>query len=212
MLLAAALVPQTALLVPGAAGRAEVLTAERRAVLEAVADLVATGPDRVVLVVPGAVRPVTGRLRPTLAAASIDDDRLGWPVPVLGVPSADPARGAAPALAVGPPVAPTVAGTAAPAAGPDEPAVVDDVAAAVGLHLLARAGWRGPVGVVGASADADPAGRGRALAAGPQRVALLLCASLSARRGPGAPLAEDDRAPAFDDAVLADLARLGGAG
>ena len=51
MLVAAALVPPTVLLVPGAAGRAEVLAEERAAAIAAVTDLLAVRPDRVVLVV-----------------------------------------------------------------------------------------------------------------------------------------------------------------
>lgn len=183
VLVSAALVPQTALLVPGAAGRSEVLVDQRRAVGEATRSLLAAAPDRVVVVAPGNALDLTGRLHPTLAAAGLDDDLLGWPSVVLGV-------GAAP---------------------DDEPTAVDDVGAAVGLHLLARAGWAGPVGVLGVPVTDGLLAQGRALVDGPERVALLLCASLSARRGPGSPLAEDDRAPALDDAVLADLAGLGAA-
>jgi len=180
MLVFAALVPQTALLVPGVSGRTEVLTAERTATLRAVQALLASRPDRVVVVVPGPDLRVTGLLRPSLAAAGLDDDRLGWAPAVLGVPE-----------------------------GSDVPTTVDDVAAAVGLHLLARAGWTGRTGVLGVPVGPGLVERGRAAVAGVDRVALLLCASLSARRGPGSPLAEDERAPAFDEAVLADLLALG---
>ena len=54
MLVAAALVPESALLVPGAAGRATVLEPERAACLRAVSALVAARPARVVVVGGGA--------------------------------------------------------------------------------------------------------------------------------------------------------------
>ncbi len=95
MLVAAALVPPTALLLPGAAGRAEVLADERAAAVAAVADVLAAGADRVVLVVgtdpdragPPWRRPAPGahRVRFSLAAA--------------GVPG--PGTGAEPAVSVG---------------------------------------------------------------------------------------------------------------
>lgn len=54
MLAGAALVPDTALLVPGAAGRADVLTAERAAAARAVRALLDARPERVVVVAPAA--------------------------------------------------------------------------------------------------------------------------------------------------------------
>lgn len=94
MLVAAALVPSTALLVPGAAGRAEVLAPERAAALAAVADVLAAGAARVVLLV------------------GTEPDRAGpaWAGPVPGAPAryslaaaGVPGRGstAEPAVAVG---------------------------------------------------------------------------------------------------------------
>jgi len=79
VLVAAALVPPTALLVPGVSGVREVLAAERRAALGAVRVVVSTRPDVVALVVPGAGPVRVGRMRPTLAAAGVDDADLGWP-------------------------------------------------------------------------------------------------------------------------------------
>lgn len=79
MLVAAALVPPTALLVPGASGTGDVLAAERRAALAAVRTVVAERPDALALVVPGTGPVRVGRMRPTLAAAGVDDAALGWP-------------------------------------------------------------------------------------------------------------------------------------
>ncbi|PVU81642.1 hypothetical protein DDP54_15130 [Cellulomonas sp. WB94] len=196
-MVAACLVPATALLVPGAAGRAEVLVDLRARALDAVASLLAAGSERVVVVAPGrADHDVDGPVRAGFAAAGVPDDRLSWSFP------------AAPPTSV-------AAQVGAPTAG---------VAASVGLLLLARSGWAGPVRVleVGppdtapvarAMTDrgADLRGRGSRLvdsgagAAG-GRVGLLVVGSLSARHGPDAPLADDDRARAYDAAVLADLA------
>jgi hypothetical protein len=59
----------------------------------------------------------------------------------------------------------------------------------------------------------DLAGRlaaaGRRLVADRGPVALVVVGSLSARHGPDAPRADDARAPAYDDALLADLADAG---
>lgn len=177
MLAAAALVPPTALLVPGAAGAADVLVAERRAALAAVRAVVAQRPDALALVVPGTGPVRVGRMRPTLAAAGIDDAGLGW------VPE--------------------------PSAGAGRVLVVDDVAAAVGLFLLHRAGWRGAVDLVPAGA-AD----GATLRMTGDRLVrlrgwgLVLVGGLSARHGPDGPLATDHRAAPLDDVLAADLADL----
>lgn len=164
VLVAAALVPPTALLVPGVAGRAPVLDAEREAALAAVAAVLDAGPERVVVVPPGSAR-AEGRLRATFTAAGVPD--AAWSAGGEGVP-------------------------------------VDDVPAAVALWLLDRAGWSGPVRVVGA---AD-----RALAAAeldaPGRVGAVLVGGGSARRGPNAPLAQDERAARADAALEAWLSTL----
>lgn len=185
MLVAAALVPPTPLLVPGASGATPVLGLERAAAVAATTAVRAAGPDVVVVVAPGrAPGHTTGRLRPTLGAAGIDDAWLGWPP--------RPAYGRGPAV------------------------VVDDPAGALGVLLLDRAGWTGPVelatvaepGTAGAAGAATLADLGSRLAAG-RSVALLCVGGLSARRGPQGPLATDPRAAAVDDAVAADLADLG---
>jgi hypothetical protein len=201
MVVAASLVPATALLVPGAAGRSEVLVDLRARALDAVSALLAAGPERVVVIAPGPIdRDLDGPVRAGLASAGVPDDRVGW-----SLPASLPGQ------------------VGAPAAG---------VAASVGLLLLARSGWVGPVRVleVGSSdataiagATTERAAHLRAVGArlvaadagagyrsgdsrGGNRVGLVVVGSLSARHGPDAPLADDERAPAYDAAVLADLA------
>ncbi len=192
-MVAASLVPATALLVPGAAGRVEVLGDLRAQALDAVSALLAAGPERVVVVAPGPIeRDLDGAVRASLASAGVPDGRLAWSLR-----------------------ASHLAQVGVPTAG---------VAASVGLLLLARSGWVGPVRVleVGppdtAAVARETTDRGahlRALGsrlvdtgagAGGRRVGLLVVGSLSARHGPDAPLADDERAPAYDAAVLADLA------
>lgn len=194
-MLAAVLVPETALLVPGAGGSADVLPELRAAALAAVADLVAAGPERVLVVAPRHPgRPSAGKapagggthgdevlhlsdpMHPTLAAAGVDDSLLGWTV-----------------------------------AAPPGSVPVRDVAPSVGLHLLRRVGWEGPTDVVVVPADADAAWRVGAEQV-TARTGLLLLGSLSARRGPDGPLPDDERAPEVDAQVLADLVALGGPG
>ncbi len=90
VLVAAALVPPTALLVPGVAGRAGVLDAEREAALAAVAAVVDAGPGHVVVVTPGSAR-AEGRLRATFTAAGVPDSAWsggGAGAPVDDVPAA----------------------------------------------------------------------------------------------------------------------------
>lgn len=179
MLVAAALVPPTALLVPGVSGATPVLGVERAAAVAAATAVRAARPDVVVVVVEGRgpTWHATGRLRPSLAAAGVDDARLGW------VPRASYGRGRA--------------------------TVVDEVAGAVGLLLLDRAGWTGPVEltVVGRADPAELHGVGAGLVAD-RSAALLLVGGLSARRGPDGPLDTDERAAVVDDAAVSDLADL----
>lgn len=177
MLVAAALVPPTALLVPGAAGAADVLAAERRAATAAVRAVVSTRPDVVALVVPGTGPVRVGRMRPTLAAAGIDDAWLGWP--------------------------------SRPTLGAGRVLVVDDVPSAVGLFLLDRAGWRGPVELVpvGAAAGATLRMKGDELVR-MRDTGLVLVGGLSARHGPDGPLPTDDRAAGMDGVIAADLGDL----
>jgi hypothetical protein len=78
------------------------------------------------------------------------------------------------------------------------------VPAAVALHLLAQVGWDGPLRVVEV-ADADALSVPGAALVGQHDVALVVVGSGSGRHGPDAPLADDPRAPAFDDRLLALL-------
>ncbi|WP_199423771.1 hypothetical protein [Actinotalea solisilvae] len=182
MLVGAALIPDTVLLVPGAAGRADVLGRERDAALDALATLLATAPDLVVVVVPvtrgPGGSPTRGHEVASLGPAGLPDDGLGWP--------------------------------AVPRAPGDDRSPSGGVAAAVGRRALVAAGWRGPTAVLVAGGR-DPralAHEGASVADASARVALLLVGSLSARRGPDGPLPTDDRAPDVEDAVVADLLSL----
>lgn len=179
MLAIAAVVPETALLVPGAAGRAVVLDEVRAAAVEVVGEVVRAAPDRVVVVAPGPVdRVLAPPGRPSLAATGVDDAALGWQ-----------------------------------SAGEQPGGAEPGVGASVALLLLAQGGWTGAVTVV----EVAPGGRdgtrvgglraaGVELAAEPGRLALLVAGSLSARHGPAAPLADDERAAPLDIAILDDLA------
>jgi hypothetical protein len=190
VLVNATFVPDTALLVPGASGAADVLVDVRAAALAAVHALLADTPARLVVVAPGtADRMRPGPFTPTLAAAGVDDGALGW---------------------------------AAPSAPPEvTPSPVTSPASAAVLLLLAHGGWTGPTTLVevtppggegwtrAAGRAAELAALGHGVTAGPERVGMLVAGSLSARRGPHAPLAQDDRAEPADDAMLADLADAG---
>lgn len=192
MLVAAALVPDTVLLLPGAAGGASdepALVALREAALAAVAAAV-PGAARVVVVAPGrSDRSVAGDVRPGAAAVGVPDGLLAWPVPTLRL--APPPGGPAPVA--GPPGVPS----------------------AVALQLLARAVGRvdddrtHAVEVGGRDARELRDLGARVCTDGP--TALVVVGSGSARHGPDAPLADDPAAPALD-AALARALTTGGAG
>lgn len=170
MLVAAALVPDTVLLVPGAGGLADPAARLREAALAVVAKAVG-GASALVVVAPGReTRELEGQVVASLGAAGIPDGQLAWPAPSVGAGA--PARAGAPA--------------------------------SVGLHLAVRAGWQGSTTVVEVAPDDGLVGLGAALVAdGP--TALVVVGSGSGRHGPDAPLADDDRAPAYDAALLTDL-------
>lgn len=191
MLVAAALVPDTALIVPGIAGAADVLVELREAAERAVAALPAGVP--VAVVAPGREdRELTGRVAGSFASAGVPDAALGRPVPTaqLDAPTSQDGPGGPRSAAAG---AVTASGTS------------------VALHLLAGAG-RAPSRAVEVDRDRADDGRadqlrawGRALVAdGP--TALLVVGSLSARHGPDAPLADDPDAPGLDQVLLTALA------
>lgn len=226
MLVAAALVPDTVLLVPGASGRTDVHADLRTHALAAVRAVLGCGLGRVVVVAPGRglddggpVRVTPGPVRASLAAAGIPDGALRWRdavrTPACGGPADAGARDSDGAAAGARDSEPPDA-SAPDHATPTPPAV--GVSASVAVLLLREAGWAGPVDVVetapaaradGASAT-RLAGTGRALAPdGSPRTGLVVVGSLSARHGPDAPRADDERAPAYDAAVLADLADAG---
>jgi hypothetical protein len=196
VLVTAALVPETLLLLPGTAGAATVLAAERSAAREAVRRVLDARPERVVVVTcpPRSSHDVVLRhpLVPTSTAAGIPDER--W---------ADRTNG---------PSSPSGTVEARPAAvGGAGATVVQDPGASVGLALLAEQGWGGPTdAVLLADGPRDPAGL-RSLGAdavADGATALLLLGALSARRGPDAPLPDDPRAAPVDADLERDLVAL----
>lgn len=185
--LAAALVPDTVLLVPGTSGRAPddpALVALRDATSDAVAR-VTRGAARTVVVAPGAVtRSVEGDVVLGAAAAGVPDHLLpddpprvhlapapGGPVALPGEPGAGAVVGARAVLAAGVP--------------------------ATHLHV---------VEVTGRDAVALRALGESLVAHGAD--ALVVVGSLAARHGDDAPLAADPRAAAHD-AALRDALRAG---
>jgi len=181
----ALLVPETALLVPGASGRTPVLARVGAAALAAARRLVADAPGRVVVVGPAARSRTAdaATLCASLAPLGVAERHLGWPAPCCGRSGehVDGATRAAPATAVG-------------------------------LRLLAAAGWAGPTTAVelgpdGAVPDGEvPDGEVPDAAADPA-VSLLVLGSLSARRDESSPRAADPRAIPLDARLAADLAR-----
>lgn len=180
MLVRAALVPDTALLLPGAAGSADVLVGLRSAALAAVAEVVASGAWTVVVVAPGPTsRELVGTVRPSLGAAGIPDDLLWWPTTAVQLPGA----------------------------GATAPSVPSAVALHLLARARPDAALR-VVEVTGRERADDLAALGSALVAdGP--TGLVVVGSGSGRRGPDAPLADDPRAVAHDARLLEDLTDAG---
>lgn len=160
--------PDTALLVPGAAGRADPAAGLRDAAVAALADLARTdrpGAGRLLVIAPGRRdRFLPHPVAPGLGAAGLD------------LPDLAPAGGS----------------------------VLADTPASVALVLLRAAGVSDPVDVleIDRAATAAP---DAPVVPGVLR-AVVVVGSLSARHGPDAPLADDPRAPAVDEALLAGLA------
>jgi len=172
-------VPETALLVPGVAGRAEELRTVREASIGAAQRLVAGAPARVVVVGP-APRPRTAdaaSLCASLAPLGVAERHLGWPAPC------------------------TLAGCPEHLGAPPDVDAVAAPATAVGLRLLAAAGWTGPTTVV--EVAPFPVTDDAVDLAGAD---LLVLGSLSARREDASPRAADPRAIPTDTALAADLA------
>jgi hypothetical protein len=193
MFLAAALIPDTALLVPGAVGEAVFTEGDPARILRTAVDealgVVLEGAERVVIVAPGKDdRLGTPPLRGSLGAAGVPDDLLGWPPP-------------------GPANAP-----------------VPGVPASVALFFLQRhlvAHHRANRDATAVEVVAFPSSDERSTArardlrgaggrlVGDRATVLVVVGSASGRHGPDAPLADDPRAPAYDDVVLGDLADAG---
>ncbi|MEZ0449221.1 hypothetical protein AB5970_15240, partial [Cellulomonas sp. ICMP 17802] len=177
MLVRAALVPDTALLVPGTAGAAPVLAEVRAAALDAVREVVASEARTIVVVAPGrAPRELAGTVRPTLGAAGIPDRLLGWPVRDAVLPGS----------------------------GAGQASVAGAVALHLLVRAGRTDGLR-VVEVTGAQGADELAALGRSLVSdGP--TGMVVVGSGSGRHGPDAPLADDPRAVDHDARVLADLA------
>jgi hypothetical protein len=176
VLVAAAVCPQTPLLVPQiAAGAAGELADVRAAALDAVGLLWAARPDLVVAVAPG-------------GGPGAREARFGGTFRRFGVDLAVPDETGRDNDASGEPCAGLLVGRwllggGAPAAAPSE-------------------GWEiGPLTEPGECAQA-----GRALAARSERVGLLILGDGSARRTPKAPGYLDERAVPFDDEIARALA------
>jgi len=188
-MLAAALVPETALLVPGAAGRAEVLGEVREAALAAVAQVVERAPDVIVVVAPGPADRLLGdRARPSLRAAGIPDEALGWRAPAREDDVVVAGPGASVAMLL---------------------------LAAAGWQGRVEVVEVGHAGREQSDASSTPAradqlralGRGLAHASRSEgAVGLVVAGSLSARHGPDAPLAEDPEAVDVDAGLLGAIA------
>ncbi len=182
-------VPDTALLVPGAAGRAVVLSELREQAVAALAEAVGNRPGRVVVIAPGSAdRYLAAPVTTGLGAAGI-------PERVVGGGTGSGARPGAPA----------------PGGGRPRPSRAD-VAASAALVLLGLAGSAPDVvdGVdvleVGRrSTDGAALRRHGVELAEPAPATVVVVGSLSARHGPDAPLPDDPRAAAVDARLLAAL-------
>jgi hypothetical protein len=197
---AAALCPWPPLLVRELTGADPVLPELRDACAAAVAGLLAGGPELVAVVAPGPVTaacPADGRLN--VAAFG------GVPAsPVSDICS--PGSGDTLSGICGPGSGDRVSDICSPAPGTGvgygRPALPP--AAGIGAYLLDQAGYQGARVIWTVSQDEPPAGcakLGAELAAAGPRTALLALGDGSARRGPKAPGAFDERAAAFDAAV-----------
>ncbi|WP_432039293.1 class III extradiol dioxygenase subunit B-like domain-containing protein [Streptomyces cucumeris] len=194
MLIAAAVCPCPPLLVPEvAAGAAPELDPLRAACAEAIAVVAAARPERLIVV--GPAGPAGRGSHPQGAGGSfrgfgVDlEVRLGGPA----VPDAFPDTGA----------------DAVPDAASDQRRTLPP-SLAVGAWLLEHAGWDGAVPVEGLGVGEPLAAErckevGRELAAGAERLALLVMADGSACRTLKAPGYLDERAAAFDAAVARAL-------
>ncbi len=203
-LVAAAVCPHPPLLVPEV-GRGEPV-AVRAAAVAAVRSLIASRPDRIVLVgdAPAAVA-YSPDAAGTLAGFGVD-----LTVP-LGPPPADDQPADGPPAGTPEPAASRLPAAVAPAAaGSPSPSL--PLSLTVGAWLLAAAGWTGAraaLGVPAAHSARQAADLGACLVGEldpRERLALLVMGDGSARRTLKAPGGLDERAGAFDAAAAAALA------
>jgi hypothetical protein len=199
--------PDTALLVPGAAGRADPAAGLRRTALAALRNADPGRGGRVLVVAPGRRdRHLTHPVVPDLGAAGLDVPLLSAAEPGPAAPDPAEPGPAAPAPGV-PDASPASDAPATPAA----PAARADVAASTALLLLRTAGIVAPADVLETARTADRAGpvaegaRAAAARVAPEACTLVVVGSLSARHGPDAPLADDPRAAAVDARLVAAL-------
>jgi hypothetical protein len=154
----------------------------REACAAAIAGLLGGTPDVVTVVAPGpltAAWPGNGRLNVAAFGG-------------LPAPSSEPPRAVSDICSPEPADAVSDICSLPPAAG-------------IGAYLLDQAGYQGPRVIWTVSEDEPPAGcrkLGAELAADGQRTALLVLGDGSARRGPKAPGAFDERAAGFDADVV----------
>lgn len=186
--------PDTALLVPGAAGRDDPGAALRE---EAVGLLRAAAGARAPGAPPGA--PPGGGAGATRAGRQ--EVRGAGPAPVLVVAPGRAGR------ALRHPVATGLGAAGLPPRPDDRPADAPcaDVPASVALTLLHAAGVTGPVDVTELARDAAESAD-LDLVVAPEVELLVVVGSPSARHGVDAPLAGDPRAADVDAALLAGLA------
>ncbi len=213
MLVAAALVPDTALLVPGASGRTDPAAGLREVATAAVRRAVEHA-DRVVVVAPGRAARRTPETTPEGSAASGGSAhaRAGTTtvpaVAVVGQVRASLAAAGIPdqMLAQVPPADLVVPEEVAARLGRTHRA---SVPTAVALRLLAATG-RGAAHAVETCGRDGVALRalGSSLVSARTRTALVVVGSASGRHGPDAPLADDPEALAYDDALV-DALRSG---
>jgi hypothetical protein len=204
MLTAVALIPGTVLLVPGAAGQLDVASCPiRSASVAAVRVVLESGVDRVVVIAPGSRdRHLVDGWRASLGPVGIADGSVGWPMPTRRT-SAGLAGEAATTrdVPIVSPIASAALALVVHAAGGHEPGALE--------VLEVRDVTRGGEGTDGVRGD-QLRSLGRDLVGlGPGTqgaVGLVVAGCLSARNGPGAPLAEDERARGVDLSMAADLA------
>jgi hypothetical protein len=194
LITAAALCPWPPLLVRELTGADPVLPELRAACAAAVAALLADGPELVAVVAPAAATttwPADGRLN-VAAFGGLPPTSREPASPVSDICSPETGDRAA------------HVGSPPPGAGVRQGRPALPPAAGMGAYLLDQAAYRGPRVIWTVSEDETPAGcrkLGAELAATGQRTALLVLGDGSARRGPKAPGAFDERAAGFDAEV-----------